>query len=91
MEVPLTKYTETQFHKQRTYLKEYKYFPKYLYKQIHIHSQKKKIQSNIQNKFSFSKNANFKNIILENIFLLLLKIFKSSETLVLKYNIISKH
>ena len=40
MEIPLTKYAETEFHKQRTYLKEYKYFSKYLYKQIHIRSQK---------------------------------------------------
>ena len=90
MEVPLTEHAEIEFHKQKTCLKGYKYFSKYLYKQIHICSQKQNpIQSNVQNKFFFSKNANFKNIILENIFLLLLKIFKSSETLVLKYHIIS--
>ena len=52
---------------------------------------KDKIQSNIQNKFFFSKNANFENIISENNFLLLLKILKSFETFVLKYHIIPKH
>ena len=52
MEVSLTKYAETQFQKQRTRLKGYKYFSKYLYKQIHIYSQK---QNPIQNKFSFPR------------------------------------
>ena len=45
MDVPLTEYAETEFHKQKHISKGINIFQKYLYKQIHTRSQK---QSSIQ-------------------------------------------